>query len=318
MENVPEMENTFIPSPTGHGNTISIMDFIKESIGAEFESSIDVIEFADYGVPQNRQRLISIFTKNVKLKRYLARFGTLFPPKTHSKDGRSLTKWKTVRDLISHLPPLDAATLDNAKHSDIEYHHVPLLDDEKYLWVSHTPPERGAFDNQCINPSCRFDKNPTHSCGKDIDGINKPSNSTPIYCVKCGHLLPRPWVREGKIFRLMKGYTSAYKRMSWDSPASTLTRNLSYACSDNKLHPIQNRVLSLYEAMILHTITEYEFHWKRADGNKVSNKLIRELIGESIPPLGLETIFLHLSAILRDEYVPTNNSTFMKQQLCLF
>ena len=39
----------------------------------------------------------------------------------------------------------------------------------------------------------------------------------------------------------MKGYTSAYRRMKWDYPANTLTTNLSYACSDNKLHPRRNR-----------------------------------------------------------------------------
>ena len=82
--------------------------------------------------------------------------------------------------------------------------------------------------------------------------------------------------------------------MSWDAPASTLTRNLSYACSDNKLHPSQNRVLSLYEAMKLHTVYDYGYEWKRKDGKKVSDKLIRELIGESIPPAGLEKIFKNI------------------------
>ena len=86
--------------------------------------------------------------------------------------------------------------------------------------------------------------------------------------------------------------------MGWDTPASTLTQNLSYACSDNKLHPEQNRVLSLYEAMLLHTINEYEFKWERSDKKKVSDKLIRELIGESIPPKGLEIIFKHLAKII--------------------
>ena len=99
----------------------------------------------------------------------------------------------------------------------------------------------------------------------------------------------------------MKGYTSAYKRMSWYAPASTLTRNLSYACSDNKLHPEQNRVLSLYEAMKLHTVADYPFGWKRQDGKKVSDKLIRELIGESVPPLGLDVIFSHLRMLTQNE-----------------
>lgn len=97
----------------------------------------------------------------------------------------------------------------------------------------------------------------------------------------------------------MKGFTSAYKRMAWDAPAPTLTRNLSYACSDHKLHPTQHRVLSLYEALRLHTVTDYAFSWNRADGKAVSAKLMRELIGESVPPLGAACIFAHLAQFMR-------------------
>lgn len=299
MENVPEMENTFIPDPHGDGELIGIIDLIKKSLGPEFNSSIRVVEFANYGVPQSRQRLISIFTKNEVLKQHIKTHGSLFPQETHSKDGYPKEKWVTVRDIISDTPPLDAGKSETAQCKKIPYHRVPLLDDEKYLWVSNTPEEKGAFDNQCINPACGFKGNPTHSSGKDENGINKASTETPIFCIKCNSVLPRPWVKENGEYRLMKGYTSAYKRMSWDSPASTLTRNLSYACSDNKLHPSQNRVLSLHEAMKLHTISNYEFEWKRADGKKVSDKLIRELIGESIPPAGLEKIFSFLSDLIK-------------------
>jgi DNA (cytosine-5)-methyltransferase 1 len=304
LENVPEMENTYISNPHQDGEMIGIIDFIKQSLDSEFSSSIRVVEFADYGVPQCRQRLISIFTKHPKLKKHLQLLGSLFPDRSHSKEGKYLLPWKTVRNAIAHLPALDAGQAGTAKHKFIPYHHVPLLDEEKYFWVTNTPKEKSAFDNQCINPLCCFDKNPTHGATKDKEGVNRYNTKTPLYCVKCGGLLPRPWVKENEQYRLMKGYTSAYKRMSWDSPASTLTRNLSYACSDNKVHPEQNRVLSLYEAMILHTIIEYEFYWQRADGKKVSDKLIRELIGESIPPAGLEKIFVHLVQILQDIELP--------------
>ena len=92
----------------------------------------------------------------------------------------------------------------------------------------------------------------------------------------------------------MSGYKSAYKRMRGDLPASALTRNLSYASSDQKVHPTQNRVLSLHEAFILHTVSRYPFEWGRADGKRLSDKTIREIIGESIPPAGLELVFRHL------------------------
>lgn len=318
MENVPEMENTFIPDPLGNGELIGIIDLIKKSLGSEFSSSIRVVEFANYGVPQSRQRLISIFTKNEALKQHIKTFGTLFPHESHSKDGYYAEKWVTVRDTISNLACLDASNPETAQNMQIPYHHVPLLDEEKYLWVSNTPEEKGAFDNQCINPTCGYKGNPTHSASKDKNGINKTSLDTPILCIKCNALLPRPWVKENSQYRLMKGFTSAYKRMSWDSPASTLTRNLSYACSDNKLHPSQNRVLSLYEAMKLHTILNYEFEWKRADGRKVSDKLIRELIGESIPPAGLEKIFCFLADLINEK--GQNIAPKMRrgqQELCL-
>lgn len=114
-------------------------------------------------------------------------------------------------------------------------------------------------------------------------------------------MLPRPSVERDGVRDLMKGFTSAYKRMSYDKPASALTRNLSYACSDNKLHPEQNRVLSLYEAFRIHTLDRYDYQWKRRDGKKVSDKTIREIIGESIPPAGLQVIVDHLLSIYRGE-----------------
>jgi DNA (cytosine-5)-methyltransferase 1 len=96
----------------------------------------------------------------------------------------------------------------------------------------------------------------------------------------------------------MSGFTSAYKRMRGDLPASALTRNLSYACSDQKLHPREHRVLSLYEAFILHTVSSYRFLWSRADHKRLSDKTVREIIGESIPPKGLEVIFRHVLGLL--------------------
>jgi DNA (cytosine-5)-methyltransferase 1 len=292
MENVPEMENTLIPSSKVKGELVSIPDYIIERIGDEYSNSIQVIEFADYSVPQRRQRLISVFSRNKNIKNFIYKFGTIFPPKTHSKKPiGSLKPWITVRDAISTMPALDAKTKQLAVSADIPYHKVPLLDDDKYFWVSNTPLGKSAFDNQCANVKCGFSENRNHGSKHDEGGINKSNACTPIYCENCNSLLPRPWVREGENFRLMKGFVSAYKRMDYDLPSSALTRNLSYACSDNKLHPAQNRVLSIHEACVLHTINKYDFSWKRRDGKKVSDKLVRELIGESIPPYGLQQLF---------------------------
>ena len=298
MENVPEMKNTVITENGNPEDVIFIMDYISKVLGKEYSGSWEVVQFADYGVPQRRQRLITVFSRDSFATEYMEKFGTALPPRSHSSQVDSKLKpWETVRTAVANLPELDGRSKENATSRDLPYHRVPLLDKEKYFWVSNTPEERGAFDNQCVNPKCGYQNNPTHSARRGSDGINRARSDTPLYCEKCKSLLPRPTVRVGNELRLMKGYTSAYKRMNWDLPSSTLTRNLSYACSDNKLHPCQNRVLSLHEAMILHTISDFSFEWKRADGKRVSDKLIRESIGESIPPRGLKVIFDHIARL---------------------
>lgn len=288
FENVPQMNNTVIDAPDG--SYVNIVDYIKGTLGADYDGGAEIVEFADYGVPQRRQRLITIFTRDQQLKKAFKAKGSFIPPTTHSKLGlNGKKKWVSVRDVISGLPPLSSKNKQLAG-SEIPFHHVPVLDDKKYTWISNTPSQKSAFDNQCINPECGYQGNPTHGSKHNEQGINRANEDTPIYCVKCSELLPRPYTVTSEGIRLMKGFTSAYKRMSWDLPCSTLTTNLQYPSSDHKIHPAQHRVLSLYEAFLLHTLGDYDFKWMTSDGGKVSSGLIRDVMGESIPPKGLSVI----------------------------
>lgn len=290
LENVPEMADTVIVDE--RGEALLIIDYVKRELGNDYVGAGEVVEFADYGVPQRRQRLISVFARAHTLREWFSNVGTLLPEKTHSEmdcDGKK--RWVSVRSTIADLPALDARDLDSAK-SPLPFHRVPVLDAMKHWWVSNTPPTCGAFDNQCVE--CGFQGNQIHVARRNEHGINRTSKDTPVHCQKCGALLPRPSVERDGRRTLMSGFTSAYKRMAYDKPASALTRNLSYACSDNKLHPEQNRVLSLYEAFRIHTLDQFAYAWERADGKPVSDKTIREIIGESIPPAGFFAIVRHL------------------------
>ena len=300
LENVPEMAGTMILDE--EGSPTSILDYVERTLGTEYVGRAQVVEFADYGVPQCRQRLITVYSRNPRIADWLRSCGTLMPTPTHTPHGcNGKDPWLTVRDAIAGLPPLDAGSPECAK-SELPFHRVPLLDEMKYWWVENTAPERSAFDNQCC--ACGFARNRTHSSARDNAGVNRASRTTPLHCERCGEMLPRPSVERNGKRELMRGYTSAYKRMSYDKPASALTRNLSYACSDNKLHPEQNRVLSLFEAFRIHTLDRYDYAWQRADGRKVSDKTIREVIGESIPPAGLQAIIDHLIGVLQSEKSP--------------
>lgn len=291
FENVPEMQNVLVEH---QGELRDLLELISELLGPDYDGRWETVEFADFGVPQRRQRLISVFTKRNLLSKLKSDWNAL-PEPTHSRNPSMFTQpWVSVEHALKDVPPLDAGEVDKAFHKHLPFHRVPKLDAAKYFWVSNTPPGKGAFDNQCINPACKFSENPTHGSKHNSDGINQSNRDTPLYCLKCGEMLPRPSVKEGETYRLMSGFTSAYKRMRGDLPSSALTRNLSYACSDQKLHPLENRVLSLYEAFILHTVDCFDFSWVRDDGKKLSDKTIREIIGESIPPKGLEVVFIHL------------------------
>lgn len=84
--------------------------------------------------------------------------------------------------------------------------------------------------------------------------------------------------------------------MAWDVPASTLTQNFQYACSDNKLHPTQDRVLSLYEGLVIQTIADYPYSFV-INGKMVNDGLIRDTIGESVPPRLTDVIVKHIIEI---------------------
>ena len=311
FENVPEMEYTLVKNENGEPE--DLLQIIARMLSPRYHGRWEGVEFADYGVPQRRQRLITVFSSVEPIKGDCVVGRSVLPDRTHSPNPSMFTHpWVTVDEALRGLPQLDAGSQETAQNDELEYHRVPLLDEAKYFWVSNTPPGKGAFDNQCVNPHCRFQGNTAHGTAHDSKGINKANKDTPVHCSRCGELLPRPWVIEKETHRLMSGFTSAYKRMRGDLPASALTRNLSYACSDQKLHPREHRVLSLHEAFILHTVSDYHFVWSRSDGKRLSDKTIREIIGESIPPKGLEVIFRHLFASLKASSEVTDSPSMLR------
>ncbi|MCI7375882.1 MAG: DNA cytosine methyltransferase [Christensenellaceae bacterium] len=289
LENVANMTNTLILDEDE--NIINIIDYIKRELGGAYVGEPRVIDVADYGVPQHRKRLITVLSKNHRAVTYFQSNKKLIPDATHSAKNTLVTShWVTLREAIGDLPELRAEKGKNQRVDFNPLHKVPLLDEKKLFWVDNTPEGETAFNNQCVNPNCLYQGNQTHGASHDKDGINKAYTDTPLFCEKCGAVLPRPWVEDKDgTKRLMKGFVSAYKRMLWDEPASTLTQNFQYACSDNKLHPSQSRVLSLYEGLVLQSIAEYEYSFV-VDGKMSSDGIIRDTIGESVPPKVIDMI----------------------------
>ncbi len=298
FENVPEMRATLIEDK--ENRLRYILDIIKKTLGPDYEGDAYDIEFADFGVPQRRKRLITVYTRDPIAKERFKNGIELVPRRTHAATQNGLQRWISVQDALQGFPPLDGIDERHARCDAVPFHYVPVLDPKKYEWIRHTPSGASAFDNQCLNPACMYDQNTTHGNAHE-NGINRARKDTPLYCERCGELLPRPYtVEQDGRKRIMSGYTSAYKRMEAELPAPALTRNLSYPCSDNKIHPFQNRVLSLAEAMHLQTISRYEYRWgplhlnPRKPSQLATDLLVRLVIGESVPPMFFELLGNHL------------------------
>lgn len=87
MENVPELENTHI-----------FKDFVTDLEQCGFNIFHKIVYCPDYGVPQNRKRLILLASRLGKIE--------LIAP-THTPE-----QYVTVRDAIGDLPPLVAGSTD--------------------------------------------------------------------------------------------------------------------------------------------------------------------------------------------------------------
>lgn len=308
LENVPGMRRTTIEDDDG--SRVSIMDHIERMLGSEYVGGGEVICCSHFGVPQLRKRLITIYTRDPAGIEYFNRNGKSFFSAAERRPRI------TLRQAIGHLPPLDAKKGLESAPNFHPLHKVPIMTEEKYWWVSNTAEGDTAYNNQCCNPKCKFGGNPLH-VDVFLDGRWQSNKSTPVYCVECGELLPRPSMLDKATSkrRLIKGFHSAYRRMVWDEPARALTKNYIYEASDNKVHPSQNRVLSMLEALILQTIDRYEYSFM-LNSEPVSTTLFAEIIGESVPPALIDMLCAKFTRLSSGDL--SDSATTSGEQIALF
>ncbi len=272
FENVCRLFNFKDVDSTGHVKPLPEIienEFYKLGYVGKFE----LVQMADYGLPQTRLRSVGIFRlkENINFEKGCS----FLPPKVIENQA----DWITLRDVISNSEGLDAISHDTRISSSNPLHVVPKWRDELYYWLQHTPEGASAFDNNiCV------------SCGHINEKID-------IECNNCNSILPKPTIVKKGERKIIKGFVSAYKRMYWDKPASTITTRSAYACSDHKVHPSENRVLSIYEIAKLQGIDVDNVKWTDKNGKQFPDTLLRELIGESVPPLFTKIVGEHILKI---------------------
>ncbi len=149
-------------------------------------------------------------------------------------------------------------SLEAGESSNIKWHFARPHSKENILWMKHTPTGCTAFDN-------------------------------PIYF---------PQKKDGT---RIKGYHSPYRRIKWNVPAPTITMRNDCIASQRNVHPGRElpdgtysdaRVLTPLELMILDSLP---VDWNIPDDTP--ELLIRQCIGESIPPLMLKSVVSGIKVI---------------------
>lgn len=269
IENVPNFFSRKIASLDGRV-TGAVGEF-TDAILQEYVGYRTTICMSDFGVPQRRKRAVGIFCRNDivnDIEAWADGTHPALPQNWIAPIMRNGFRSLTAEEALSQFPPLDGARADLARSEIDPLHQVPTYNDVHYRWISEIPPGSGlgAYDNdQC--PACNNRKVPK---GK-------------AFCSSCGaEMTNRPHVVDKESgFRLVKGFKTSYRRMRPDIPAATVTTSSSHFGSDLKLHPFENRVLSIRECCYLQTVPD-TFDWTPAirAGRPYA---IRQMVGEAIP-----------------------------------
>lgn len=295
MENVRRMATTSVRNELGADEPI--LDMVRRRL-PQYTVQAKVLDASRYGVPQRRDRLITIAHRRTDDPRLY------HPP--------PLSTAVTLHRAIGHLPPLDAR--DRPVDPTDPLHRVPKWNDAQHFCMVHTPEGHTAFDNAtCVECDC-YHPDPTtatcDACGArlprplfDFESWACPCGAHNALCrtrCRCGHARTAD-DRVVRGVRVVRAFKTAYRRMRADEPASTLTTNSGVISSDVKGHPTQARVLSLREILIVASVGArpgFAPAWPTAALEVLPDRLLRHVLGEAIPPLLMQHLvrrLLHLT-----------------------
>lgn len=251
LENVPRQ----LVTPIFYkGEEILIPEYILRRLSDLYTISVNPkMNTADYGIPQRRERCIYIMTRKDCMTSWT------FPEKE--------SRWITLDEAFEGIPDL-----------------WPIVRDQEF---AHVLPENSA-------EALSFHKwhiPPTHSWRHVLCMLYTPTGNTAF---DNEYYYPR-----NKDGSRIKGYDTTYHRMFWDKPAPTVTRHNSVIGSQNNVHPgrpwkkdadgnmmyTNPRVLSIYELLV---VSSLPLDWNIPEW--ASHELIRQVIGEGIPPLLIKKI----------------------------
>ena len=261
IENVPNFVNTTI---FYNGIRQRLVDIIQFELQHQYNISIHIVNTADYGVPQSRERMI------ILMSRYDIDTVWDIPPKESVQS--------TMEDAIGWIPTIDPFVKDLSAE---EFHKLfPLYEarKEKALTIS------------------RWNIPPVHVY-RQVRAMQYTPTGKSAFDNKQEY---RPHKEDGS---LVKGYHNTYSRQRWDTPAFTITMDNRKISSQGNVHPgrfvgkdekgedvySDARTLTLYELMRIMSLPD---NWPLPENS--NEAFVRRIIGEGIPPLFIMKLFKNI------------------------
>lgn len=212
------------------GELLKTIVSLFESLG--YKVQYKLLNAADYGAPQIRERVIIVGSKlNMPFQ---------YPSSTHydPEKGPSLfglRPYLTLGEALSDLPFI------KSNERSLEYVSEPQNEFQR-LMRKDAPPQ--------------------------LEDHNSPRNNAKL--VKIMELLPDGGTPEDlpKNLRPTSGFKNTYCRLWWNRPSTTVTRNLSTPSSSRCIHPKAPRALTTREGARLQCFPDsYLFYGSRSDKN---------------------------------------------------
>lgn len=286
IENVPQMLRHGHNGVPG-GLAENVRQLLSEM---GYVTEVKVVNAADYGIPQLRERAFF----------FASRVGHLqFPLVTHiSPESPDLFKaglplWRTVKDAIFDLPFNPPSAKDDlgggsrSLYRDvIPSEYAATMRSQRAFPFNHLTRD---YSDTVVELISQMRPGETWESGSarmkeryeeliDTERVPGETRRAALKRLSNEGLINQTFYR--------KYYWSAYTRLSWDKQALTITANANFLGSGRFTHPERNRGLTMREAARLQSFEDdFRFITSEMNGDTTRIGIGMDMIGEAVPPL---------------------------------
>jgi DNA (cytosine-5)-methyltransferase 1 len=299
IENVPQMLNHGFDGRLGRLSEL-VIQMLERDLG--YSVAVDVVNCADFGVPQLRERAVFIASSVGAAS---------FPKPTHADPSNSVLldsgrkPWVSVREAIGDLPSPtfhedglggddlsqyvgkpSAYSSEMRSKTSFPYNHITREYKRSVLQIIENMRPGQTWDAESARMQAKY----ARAIARYEKRHNVSSERARRDLILSGDINP-VFYREY--------YWSAYTRLAWDAPALTITANANFLGSGRFSHPSELRGITMREAARLQSFDD-DFRlitsMNSEDGARIGVGM--DMIGEAVPPHLSRAIALHIAAQL--------------------